>query len=69
MVGQLGTALEHPLAAAAALLLLGLIPFLALALTSFLKFSIVMGILRQALGAGQVPGAAVSSLIAVVLTI
>lgn len=48
--------------------LLGLLPFLILATTSFAKLSIVMGLLRNALGAGDIPPSAVVIVIATLLT-
>ena len=47
---------------------LSLLPFTVLGLTSFLKFSVVFSILRNALGAGQIPGVAISSLLAAILS-
>lgn len=48
--------------------LLGLLPFLLLATTSFAKLSIVLGMLRNALGAGQVPSGGVVVVLAGILT-
>jgi type III secretion protein R len=44
------------------------LPFALLATTSFMKLSIVLSVLRNALGTGQVPSAAVISVLACVLT-
>jgi type III secretion protein R len=49
-------------------LLLGLVPFVLLATTSFAKLSIVLGMLRNALGAGQVPSGGVVVVLAAILT-
>ena len=48
--------------------LLGLLPFVLLATTSFAKLSIVLGILRNALGAGQLPSGGVVVVLAALLT-
>jgi type III secretion protein R len=48
---------------------LALVPFLLLSVTSFIKLSVVFGILRNALGAQQIPSAAVTSLLCLVLTL
>jgi len=47
---------------------LALVPFLILSLTSFIKLSVVFGILRNAIGAQQVPSGAIITLISMVLT-
>ena len=49
--------------------MLALVPFLMLGATSYLKLSIVFGILRNALGAQQIPSAALTSLLALALTL
>jgi type III secretion protein R len=49
-------------------LVLGLVPFVLLATTSFAKLSIVLGMLRNALGAGQVPSGGVVVVLAAILT-
>jgi type III secretion protein R len=49
-------------------LVLGLVPFVLLATTSFAKLSIVLGILRNALGAGQVPSGGIVVVLAAILT-
>lgn len=46
-----------------------LLPFFVLSLTSFVKLSVVFSILRNALGAGQFPSAAVVTLLSLVLTL
>lgn len=51
------------------MLCLALVPFFILAFTSFVKLNVVFGILRNALGAQQVPSGAVTSLLSLVLTL
>jgi type III secretion protein R len=48
---------------------LAILPFLLMSITSFVKLSVVFGILRSALGAGQIPSTAISGLLSVVLTV
>lgn len=48
---------------------LGMVPLLFMGCTSYLKISIVLSILRNALGGGQIPSQAVSGLISLFLTI
>ncbi len=50
------------------LLVLGLLPFLLIATTSFAKLSIVFSVLRNALGTGQVPSGMVITVLAAILT-
>lgn len=45
------------------------LPFLLCGLTCYLKISVVLGLLRNAFGAGQMPGAVVTSALALVLTL
>ncbi len=52
-----------------ALASLSLLPFVIMSATSYVKISVVLNILRHALGAQQVPPASVVSAVAVVLTI
>ena len=59
---------SSPFAYGLVLLLLSIIPLVLLSLTSFIKFSVVFSILRSALGAGQLPSAAITSLVALILT-
>ncbi len=47
----------------------GLLPLVFMACTSFLKISIVLSVLRNALGGGQVPSQAISGVLALVLTL
>ena len=49
--------------------LLSLLPWALLSLTSFLKISVVLSILRNALGANGIPSGAITSLLAIALTI
>ncbi|MDX2022716.1 MAG: EscR/YscR/HrcR family type III secretion system export apparatus protein [Deltaproteobacteria bacterium] len=60
---------SRPLAVVMVLAALSLVPFIALMLTSFVKVSVVMAILRSALGAGQVPPGQVISGLALLLTV
>lgn len=60
---------DNPLVFSALLMVLALIPFLLLSLTAFVKISVVFSILRNALGAGQVPSAAISSLLSLILSL
>lgn len=62
-------AAEHPVTFSLLLLAAGLVPFALLCSTSFVKLSVVFTILRNAVGAGQFPSAAVSSTLALVLTL
>ena len=61
--------LENPLLVAGLILVLSLLPFCLLAVTSFVKLSVVFSILRNALGASQFPSGAVTSTLAFVLTL
>ena len=47
---------------------LAAVPFILIGTTSYLKISVVFGILRNALGAQQVPSSMVTSLLAVILS-
>ena len=58
----------NPLSIVVLLAGMALIPFLVLGMTSFLKLTVVFSILRNALGAGQVPSATISTLLALVLS-
>lgn len=59
----------QPLFTLGVFLLLAVLPFLILSVTSFMKLSVVFGILRNAIGAQQVPSSAITSLLAFVLTL
>jgi type III secretion protein R len=50
------------------LVVVGLLPFVLLATTSFVKLSVVFSVLRNALGTGQVPSGLVITILAAVLT-
>ena len=52
-----------------ALALFSLVPFILMTSTSYVKISIVLNVLRNALGAQQVPPASVTSAIAVIITL
>jgi type III secretion protein R len=52
-----------------AFFLLSLLPWAFLSLTSFLKISVVLSILRNALGANGIPSGAITSLLAIALTL
>lgn len=60
---------SRPLAVVLVLAALSLVPFIALMLTSFVKVSVVMAILRSAFGAGQVPPGQVITGLALLLTV
>ena len=51
-----------------ALVLVGLVPVIGLALTSFVKFSVVLSLLRNALGAPEAPSALVVMSLSLILT-
>ena len=61
--------MSNPVTVTGTLVLLSLIPFLVLGVTSFLKLSVVLGILKTAIGAGQVPSGAIVSLLAFALSL
>lgn len=50
------------------LLLLGLVPIAMMSMTSYLKVSIVLSVLRNALGGGQIPSQAISGILALIIT-
>ena len=58
-----------PISSVIIMISLALIPFLFLGVTSFLKVSVVLNILRNAIGASQIPSAAITSLLSIVLTL
>ena len=60
---------NRPLAVLVLLVMLSLLPFLLLMLTSFVKISVVISILRSAMGAAQVPPAQVVTGLALLLTV
>lgn len=61
--------LEHPLALLVLVAAASFVPFALLGLTCFVKISVVFAILRNALGAQQVPSGMVLSAMALVLTL
>lgn len=60
---------SRPLVLILALAALGLIPFVILMLTSFVKISVVLSIIRSALGTQQIPPTQVITGLAIILTI
>lgn len=62
------TNLPDPLLTGAVLLAVGLLPFFALMVSSFTKIVVVLGLLRQAIGAQQVPPTMVLNGIAIILS-
>jgi len=58
----------NPLAPVVVLLLIGLLPILAMSVTSYVKLSVVLSIFRSALGVGQVPSGSLVATISLVLT-
>ncbi len=58
-----------PMEAYAALAVLGLLPFAFMVLTSFAKISVVLAILRNALGTPQVPSGAIVTALSVLLSL
>jgi type III secretion protein R len=58
-----------PLSLMLAVALLTLLPFLFVSVTSFAKISVVLGILRHAVGTPQVPSSTVVSGLAIILTL
>lgn len=59
---------SSPLIGIVLIALMAIIPMAILAMTSFVKISVVLNILRSAIGAQQVPSATLLSLISLVLT-
>ncbi len=60
---------SRPLVLILALAALGLVPFVILMLTSFVKISVVLSIIRSALGTQQIPPTQVITGLAIILTI
>jgi type III secretion protein R len=60
---------SRPLISLAALAALTLLPFVFMMTTSFVKISVVLSILRNALGTGQVPSGMIISGLAVILSL
>ncbi len=65
--GEAGSA--GPLSLMIAVAMLSLLPFLFVSVTSFAKISVVLGILRHAVGTPQVPSSTVVSGLAIILTL
>lgn len=61
--------LENPIAIIAIFIVMAMLPFAMLGLTSFVKLSVVFGLLRNALGAQQVPSVAITTLLSLALTV
>jgi type III secretion protein R len=64
-----GLTTSRPVLTLLALAVLSLLPFVFMTATSFVKISIVFSVLRNALGAGQVPSGTVVTALAAVLTL
>ena len=60
---------EHPIALVAVLFLLSMLPLLVIVSTSFLKFAVVLSLLRTALGLQQVPPNMVIFGLAIILSL
>jgi type III secretion protein R len=59
----------NPLFSLMLFLVLAVVPVMALAVTSFVKVSVVLSVLRSAIGAGQVPSGAIIAVLAIVLSV
>jgi type III secretion protein R len=64
-----GEAATRPVTLIVALAAFSLVPFVLMTATSYVKISVVLNVLRNALGAQQVPPASVTSAVAVILTL
>ena len=60
--------LSHPFSLFFLLLAFAVVPMLVLAVTSFIKLSVVFGILRNALGLGQIPSSGIVTLLSLILS-
>ena len=60
---------DQPVVAMVALVALGLLPFAFMTLTSFAKISVVLSLLRNALGTGQVPSGTIILGLSALLTV
>ena len=60
---------SRPVVSMVALALLALLPFALMTTTSFVKISVVLSILRNALGTGQVPSGTVITALSAILTL
>lgn len=65
---NLGGMSMQPLVVVVGIAAISLLPMLLLGATSFVKLHVVFGILRNALGGGQLPSAMITGLLATVLT-
>ena len=59
---------DHPLFIGISLFGMAVVPMMLMAVTSFVKLNVVFTILRNAIGAGQVPSGAIATLLALVMT-
>ena len=66
---QIPIPFESPLSSIAIFLVLACIPIFLLCFTSFIKLNVVFNILRNAIGVGQIPSAAIVFIISFVLSI
>lgn len=64
-----GSFASQPLVSLVVLGALTLVPFLFMTTTSFVKLSVVLSLLRNALGTGQVPSGAIIAALSVILTL
>ncbi|MFW6050793.1 MAG: type III secretion system export apparatus subunit SctR [Myxococcota bacterium] len=64
-----GSFASQPLVSLLVIAALTLLPFLFMTTTSFVKLSVVLSILRNALGTGQVPSGAIIAALAVILSL
>ena len=64
-----GSVAYRPLVLVGALAVLSLLPFIIMMVTSFVKISVVLSIVRQALGTQQIPPTPVITGLATILTV
>lgn len=67
--GSEGSFASSPLVSLAALAILTLLPFAFMTATSFVKISVVLSVLRNALGTGQVPSGTIITSLSVILSL
>ena len=60
---------HNPIMLVVVLAVISLLPFVLIAVTSFVKISVILSILKNALGAGQVPSGAVIAVLAFALSL
>lgn len=65
----IGSSLSSPVLLSLALMLMAVLPLFMMAVTSYIKISVVLNILRNALGAGQIPSGAIIGLLSLVLSL